>query len=61
MWGLSGRTGSLVGGAGGGQNPNGTLNSLEQPGRKVAVRKRRLASWRGPRPQSVEDGCLGKF
>lgn len=33
----------------------------EQPGRTVAVQKRRLASWRGPRPQSVEDGCLGKF
>lgn len=58
MWGLSGRTGSLRGGDGGlGESEW----DAEQPGRTVAVRKRRLTSWRGPWPQSVEDGCLGKF
>lgn len=31
-----------------GVNPSGTPNSLEQPRRMVPVRKRRLASWRGP-------------
>lgn len=45
------------GGDGGGR----TEWDAQQPGRTVPVRKRRLTSWKGPWPLSVEDGCLGKF